>query len=160
MNDAAVKDVFRRFPYGLCGVTVAHGGDEHGMTANWITQASFEPPMVAVAVENTSRTIGMIRDARYFAINLLQEGQRELAGKLARSSEQAPHKLKGIKTKPAPASSAPIVADALGWIECRLIATLPAGDHTLVLGEVVNGGLEHPDGRPLTLEGAGFTYAG
>jgi flavin reductase (DIM6/NTAB) family NADH-FMN oxidoreductase RutF len=159
MDDAAVKDVLRRLPYGLYGVTVAHGGEEHGMTANWVTQASFEPAMVAVAVENTSRTIGMIRDARYFAVNVLLEGQRELAGKLARSSDTAPHKLKGIKTKPAPTAGAPILAEALGWVECRLIATLPAGDHTLVLGEVVEGGVEHADGRPLTLEAAGLNYA-
>lgn len=160
MDDAAAKDVFGRYPYGLYGVTVAHGGEEHAMTANWVTQASFDPPMVAVAVENTSRTIGMIRDARHFAVNLLQQSQRELAGKLARSSEQAPDKLKGVRTKPGPTSGAPILADALGWVECRLIATLPAGDHTLVLGEVVGAGVEHADARPLTLDEAGLNYAG
>lgn len=79
MDDAARKAILRRFPYGLYAVTVAHDGDEHGMTANWVTQAAFEPPMVVVAVENTSKTIGMIRDAHYFGINLLEAGQRELA---------------------------------------------------------------------------------
>jgi flavin reductase (DIM6/NTAB) family NADH-FMN oxidoreductase RutF len=153
-------EVLHRFPYGLYGVTVAHDGEEHAMTANWVTQASFDPPMVAVGVENTSHTIGLIRDARYFVVNLLQDSQRDLAAKLARSSEQAPQKLKGVKTKPAPASGAPTLSDALGWVECRLVATLPAGDHTLVLGEVVGGALEHGEGRPLTLETAGLTYAG
>src|SRR2546427_4601434 len=57
MDEAAKKTVLRSFPYGLYAVTVAHGGEEHGMTANWVTQASFEPPMVVVAVENTSKTI-------------------------------------------------------------------------------------------------------
>src|SRR5712691_1383054 len=156
MNEAAKKTVLRRFPYGLYAVTVAHGGEEHGMTANWVSQAAFEPPMVVVAVENTSKTIGMIRDAHHFAINVLQRSQRELAGKLGRASEQAPHKLKGMKTKPAPASGAPILADALGWLECRVIASLPAGDHTLVLGEVVEAGVEHEDAEPLTLQEAGF----
>src|SRR6266496_3378142 len=136
MDAAAKKTVLRQFPYGLYVITVAHGGEEHGMTANWVTQAAFEPPMVVAAVENTSRTIGMIRDAHHFAINVLQQGQRELAGKLERTSEQAPQKLKGIKTKPAPVSGAPVLADALGWVECRVVATLPSGDHTLVLGEV------------------------
>src|SRR2546426_777114 len=56
MDEAAKKTVLRSFPYGLYAVTVAHGGEEHGMTANWVTQASFEPPMVVVAVENTSKT--------------------------------------------------------------------------------------------------------
>lgn len=159
MDQAAKKTVLRHFPYGLYAVTVAHGGEEHGMTANWLTQAAFEPSMVVVAVENTSRTIGMIRDSHHFAINVLLKGQRDLAGKLGRTSDQAPHKLKGIKTKPAPVSGAPILADCLGWVECRVVATLPAGDHTLVLGEVVAAGVEH-EGEALTLEEAGFKYSG
>ena len=159
MDNAAKKTVLRHFPYGLYAVTVAHGGEEHGMTANWLTQAAFEPPMVVVAIENTARTIGMIRDSHHFAINVFLKGQRDLAAKLGRSSEQAPRKLKGIKTKPAPVSGAPVLADCLGWVECRVVATLPAGDHTLVLGEVVAAGVEH-EGEALTLEEAGFKYSG
>jgi len=160
MDEPAKKAVLRLFPYGLYAVTVKHGGEEHGMTANWVTQASFEPPMVVVAVENTSKTIGMIRDTHHFAVNVLSQGQRELAGKLGRSSANTPQKLKGIKTKPAPVSGAPILTEALGWIECRVVATLPSGDHTLVLGEVVEAGVEHDGGHPLTLQDAGFKYAG
>jgi flavin reductase (DIM6/NTAB) family NADH-FMN oxidoreductase RutF len=160
MDDAARKTILRRFPYGLYAVTVAHDGDEHGMTANWVTQAAFEPPMVVVAVENTSKTIGMIRDAHYFVINLLEAGQRELAGRLGRTSEQVPHKLKGIKTKPAPVSKTPVLAEAIGWVECRTVASLPAGDHTLFLGEIVEAGMENADGQPLTQDEAGFKYTG
>jgi len=89
----------------------------------------------------------------------LDQVLRELAGKLGRSSASTPQKLKGIKTKPAPISGAPILTDALGWVECRVVATLPAGDHTLVLGEVIEAGVEH-DGHPLTLAEAGFKYSG
>lgn len=160
MDETAKKTVLRHFPYGLYAVTVAHGGEEHGMTANWLTQAAFEPPMVVIAVENTSKTIEMIRDSHHFAVNLLQQGQRELAGKLGRTSEQAPQKLKGIRTKPAPMSGVPVLADCLGWVECRVVATLPAGDHTLVLGEVVGAGVEHEEAQPLTLQEAGFKYSG
>lgn len=160
MDQSAKKTVLRHFPYGLYAVTVASEGQEHGMTANWITQASFEPPMVVVAVENASKTIDMIRDSHHFAVNLLQQNQRELAGKLGRSSEQAPQKLKGIKTKPAPVSGVPVLAECLGWVECRVVATLPAGDHTLVLGEVVEAGVEHGDAQALTLQEAGFKYSG
>lgn len=160
MDADAKKTILRRFPYGLYAVTVAHEGEEHGMTANWVTQAAFEPPMVVVAVENTSKTIGMIRDAHYFVINLLAAGQRELAGKLGRSSEQAPHKLKGLKTKPAPVSKTPVLVEAIGWVECRAVASLPSGDHTLFLGEIVEAGVENADSQPLTLAEAGFKYAG
>jgi flavin reductase (DIM6/NTAB) family NADH-FMN oxidoreductase RutF len=159
MDEAAKKSILRHFPYGLYVITVAHNGEDHGMTANWLTQAAFEPPMAVVAIENMSKTIAMIRDSHHFAINLLLAGQRELAGKLGKSSEQAPAKLKGVKTKPAPVSDTPVLVDALGWVECRVVATLPAGDHTLVLGEIVGAGVEH-EGQPLTLQEAGFKYSG
>lgn len=160
MDEAAKKTVLRHFSYGLYALTVKHGGEEHGMTANWVTQASFDPPMVVVAVETTSKTVAMIRDAHHFAVNVLLEGQRELAGKLGRSSANTPQKLKGIKTKPAPISGAPVLTDALGWVECRVVATLPSGDHALVLGEVVAAGVEHEGAEPLTLEETGFKYSG
>src|SRR2546427_10217208 len=98
MDEAAKKTVLRHFPYGLYALTVRHDGEEHGMTANWVTHASFEPPMVAVAAENTSKTIAMIRDAHHFAVNLLQQGQRELAGKLGPAATNAPHNLNARMT--------------------------------------------------------------
>lgn len=159
MDAAATKAILEHFPYGLYVVTVAHDGDGHGMTANWITQASFEPPMLAVAIENTSRTIGLIRDAHHFAVSLLTTEQRELALKLARSSEQAPQKLKGVKTKPAPMAQTPVLTEAVGWVECRAVASLPAGDHTLVLGEILGAGVENGDAAPLTLKEAGLKYS-
>ena len=160
MDPATPQAVFGHFPYGLYAVTLAHGGNEHAMTANWVTQASFQPPMVGVAVENTSRTIGLMRDARHFVLNVFHDGQRELAAKLGRSSANTAQKLKGVKTRPAPTWGGPILADALGWLECRLVATLPAGDHTLVLGEVVGAGVEHADAHALTLQQSGLTYPG
>src|SRR3989442_11988975 len=160
MDEAAKKTVLRSFPYGLYAVTVAHGGDEHGMTANWVMQAAFEPPMVAVAVENTSKTIGMIRDAHHFGVNVLQSGQRELAGKLGRSSEQAPQKLKGGKTKPAGVAATPVLADPLGWVACRLVATLPAGAHTILLGEVAESGGEYQGAQAPTRQQPGSQHPG
>jgi flavin reductase (DIM6/NTAB) family NADH-FMN oxidoreductase RutF len=160
MDAAAAKTILEHFPYGLYVVTVRSDGEDHGMTANWITQASFDPPMIAVAIENTSKTIGLIRDSHHFAISLLTTEQREIAGKLGRTSEQAPQKLKGVKTKPAPTAQTPVLTEAVGWVECRTVATLPAGDHTLMLGEILEAGVENGDAEPLTLQAAGFKYGG
>lgn len=160
MDTAAKQTVLRSFPYGLYAVTVAADGEEHGMTANWISQAAFDPPMIVVAVENTSKTIELIRDAHHFAVSVLHEGQRDLAGKLGRSSEQVAEKLKGIRTKPAPVTGTPVLAECLGWLECRVISALPAGDHTVVLGEVLEAGVERENVRALTLADAGFKYSG
>ncbi len=151
MDAAARNAILELFPYGLYVVTVRADGEEHGMTANWVTQASFDPPMIAVSIENTSTTIGLIRDAHHFAVSLLTTEQRELAGKLGKT-------LKGVKTKPAPTAQTPVLTEAVGWVECRAVATLPAGDHTLVLGEILEAGVEHGDAEPLTLKAAGFKY--
>jgi len=151
MDAAATKAILEHFPYGLYVVTVAHDGEEHGMATNWVTQASFEPPMIAVSIENTSTTISLIRDAHHFAVSLLTTDQRELAGKLGRT-------LKGVKTKLAPTAQTPVLTEAVGWVECRAVATLPAGDHTLVLGEILEAGVENGDAEPLTLKAAGFKY--
>jgi flavin reductase (DIM6/NTAB) family NADH-FMN oxidoreductase RutF len=134
------------FPYGLYVVTVARDGAEHGMTASWVTQTAAAPPMVAVAIANSSETIEMIREARRFGVSLLSQGQHDVAAKL-------PGRLKGIRTRPAPAAQTPVLADALGWVECRVVATLPSGDHTLVLGEVIATAVEQ-DGKPLMAKDA------
>ena len=115
--------------------------------------------MVVVAVESTSKMIEMIRDAHHFAISVFHAGQRDLAEKLGQGPAAASPKLKGIKTKPAPMSSAPVLADALGWLECRVVATLPSGDHTLVLGEVVEAGVEREGVQPLTPQASGLKYS-
>ncbi len=159
MNENAKKTVLRHFPYGLFAVTVMSEGEDHAMTANWVMQAAFAPPMLVVALQNESKSLPMIRDARGFAVNVLASGQRELAERLGRSSRQTPHKLLKVPTRPAPVTGAPILTEGLGWVECRLVATMPAGDHTLVLGEVVEAGVER-EGQPLSLGEPGMKYAG
>ncbi len=159
MNENAKKTVLRHFPYGLYAVTVMSEGEDHGITANWVMQAAFAPPMLVVALENESKSLPMIRDARGFTVNVLAAGQRDLAERLGRSSQHSPHKLLSVPTRPAPVTGAPILTEGLGWLECRLVATMPAGDHTLVLGEVVEAGLER-GGQPLALGEPGMKYAG
>jgi flavin reductase (DIM6/NTAB) family NADH-FMN oxidoreductase RutF len=159
VNESAKKTVLRQFPYGLYVVTVMSEGEDHGMTANWVMQTAFTPPMVVVAIENESKSLPMMRDARAFAINVLAAGQRDVAARLGKSSRKVPHKLRDVATRPAPVTGAPILSDGLGWIECRFVATMPSGDHTLVLGEVVEAGVEH-EGKALTLAETGMKYAG
>ena len=67
MDEATKKTVLRLFPYGLYAVTASDGELTSGMTANWLSQVSFEPPQVVVAVENDARTLGLIRRAGRFA---------------------------------------------------------------------------------------------
>src|SRR2546421_10568261 len=107
MNAAATQTVLRHFTYGLYALSVNRDGDEHGITVNWVSQASFEPPMVVAAVESTSKMIEMIRDAHHFSISGFYEGQRGVADKPGRGPAGAPPPPTGIKNKPGPGSRPP-----------------------------------------------------
>jgi flavin reductase (DIM6/NTAB) family NADH-FMN oxidoreductase RutF len=158
MDAAAKKTVLRLFPYGLYAVTVAHGDERNGFTANWLTQASFEPPMVMVAVENDGKSIGLIRASGVFTINVYASGQRELAGQLGRSFARNPQKIEQVAHHPG-ANGCPILEDALGYLECRVAGELPAGDHTVFVGEIVEAGVLR-EGEALTMRETGFRYSG
>ena len=159
MDPAVKRTVLRLVSYGLYIVTARHGEQASGMTVNWLTQASFEPPLLAMAVETVSRTRGLIDASQAFAVNVLDSTQRDLAAQLGRSSAKSPDKFTGVEWQPGPATGSPVMPAALAWAECRLLGQMPAGDHLLYLAEVVEVGLNR-EGLPLTLRDGGFKYAG
>lgn len=159
MDTATKKTVLRLFTYGLYGITAKHGAEVSAMAANWITQVSFEPPLVMLAVEADSRTRGVIEGSGAFAVNVLETGAREFAGNLGRTSAKHPEKLQGLNTRPGPVTGSPLLEEALAWVECKVISQTPAGDHILFIAEVVELGLNR-EGTPLTLKETGFKYAG
>lgn len=158
MDDKAKERVLKWFPYGLYAIGVARGDERNAFTANWVMQTSFDPPMVAVAVESDGKSIGMMRESKAFSVNVYEHEQRREAGRLARPAAKAPEKLEEFRHRDGE-TGAPVLADALGFVECRIVEEVEAGDHTLVVGEVVGAGVFH-EGEPLTIQEAGFTYAG
>jgi flavin reductase (DIM6/NTAB) family NADH-FMN oxidoreductase RutF len=152
------KQVLRTFTYGLYAVSCADEGDVNIFTANWLTQVSFDPPLLAVSIENASKSLPMILRSRIFTINVLRTGARELAGKLGKSAIQHPDKLTGIDFELG-ANGCPILRDALAWVACKVRHTIEAGDSTLIVAEVVDVGMLG-EGQPLTMAEAGFRHAG
>ncbi|MDP9373730.1 MAG: flavin reductase family protein, partial [Chloroflexota bacterium] len=140
MDAAAKKTILRLFPYGLYAVTVAHGDERNAFTANWLSQAAFEPPMVMVAVENDGKSIELIRASGVFTVNVFAAGQRELAGQLGRSFARNPNKLDGVAHHLG-ANGCPILDAGLGFLECRVTGEMPAGDHTVFVGEITEAGV-------------------
>jgi flavin reductase (DIM6/NTAB) family NADH-FMN oxidoreductase RutF len=159
MMDAATrKQVLRLFTYGLYAITVAEGERCNAFTANWLTQVSFEPPLVAISVENTSVSLPMIQRTRHFVINVYAADQRTLAGQLGHSLLTHPDKLAGLSLAMT-ASGAPYVPETLAHVECEVESLMPAGDSSVVIARVVDVG-QHGDGEPLTMKAAGFRHAG
>jgi flavin reductase (DIM6/NTAB) family NADH-FMN oxidoreductase RutF len=159
VDPAVKKSVLRLFTYGLYAVGARHGDEVSGMTANWVMQSSFEPPMLALAAEADSHTCQLIRASGAFAVSVYESGQRELAGRLGRSYAKHPEKLNAEMWQPGPVTGSPVLVAALGWVECRVQSSTPSGDHILFVAEVVEAG-QNREGTPLTLKEAGFKYSG
>lgn len=158
MDPQIKKQALRTFTYGLYAVSCADAGEVNAFTANWLSQVSFDPPLVAVSIENDSKSLPMIQRSRAFLINVLRSGDRELAGQLGKSALKQPDKLKNVAYTPGP-GGAPILEDALAWVACEVKHTIEAGDSTLVVAEVVDTGVLG-EGQPLTMNEAGFRHAG
>lgn len=158
MDEAAKKTVLRLFTYGLYVVTLNADGKMHGFTANWLTQAAFDPPSVVMAVENDSRSLAMLRVNPVFAVNVLESGQRELAGTFGRSSKKIEDKLQGVAYHTG-VTGCPLLDAALGAVECEAQILQACGDHTLVTGRVIEAAAQR-EGEPLTMKETGFRYFG
>ncbi len=135
----------------------------NAFTASSVMPVSFKPVVVAVAVGLDHASRPLIHAARAFTINVLKRDQMELARHFGTASGRQTNKLAGVHWRPG-LSGAPILVDTLAYIECELATAVPAGDHELVLGKVVDGALLARDGQPLlyrdtsNLDGARSLY--
>jgi flavin reductase (DIM6/NTAB) family NADH-FMN oxidoreductase RutF len=158
MDPATKKQALRTFTYGLYIVMCREGEDVNGFTANWLTQVSFEPPLLAISIENDAKSLPMILNSQHFTVNVLRTGQRQLAGTLGKSAYKHPEKLSGIDYTLSQ-QGYPILSEALSWVACEVRQTTPAGDSTLVIAEIIDAGVI-AEGHPLTMEETGFRHAG
>lgn len=158
LDPQAKRTVLRWFTYGLYCVTVAHEGQTGAFTANWLSQASFDPPMVMVSVEADSHSLPLLRASGRFAVNVFASGQRELAGHFGRKTRNVGDKLATIPHHRSE-SGLPILDDALGYVACEVTGELPAGDSVVVVARVIEAVVLR-EGTPLTMAEAGFRHAG
>lgn len=158
MDETAKKDALRLFTYGLYAITCGDGQERNAFTANWVTQVSFEPPLIALSVQNDSHSLPIIRRTRHFAVNVFASDERELAGRLGKPYARQPGKLEGLDFGRV-ADDVPVLAQAPAWVACAVIGELPAGDSTLLLARVVDAAVPRRV-EPLTMLAAGFKHAG
>ncbi len=128
---------FRKFTYGVYVVGANHGGRANALTCAWVTRVSHRPPLVAVAVGKTRFTHDLIAKSGSFSVNVLSEEQVELARHFGLKSGRDADKFDGIPYREA-ITGAPILEGVAAWLDCRLVGSYPAGDHTIFVGEVVD----------------------
>lgn len=132
------KRAMSQFATGVTIVTTRDGDEVHGMTANAFSSVSLAPMLVLVCIAKPLRTHEMIERSGIFAVNILALEQRELAERFAGMIPGVEDRFAGIAYRTA-TTGAPVFDDALAWVDCRVWATYDGGDHTIFVGEVVDG---------------------
>jgi flavin reductase (DIM6/NTAB) family NADH-FMN oxidoreductase RutF len=149
MDTNAKKTALRMIPYGLYVLTVVgKEGRVSAATINWVTQASFNPPLIALGVKADSSAHQLVKEAGVFALNILGKGQQAAAFAFFKPAEVQGDKISGEPFHTG-ATGAPILDNCPAFLECRLVETIEGkGDHSVFIAEVIEAGVvKAPAGR-------------
>ena len=149
MDEDAKKTALRMIPYGIYVMTAEDAnGNVAAATVNWVTQTSFDPPLVAIGVKPDSGIYSLIKSTGCFALNMLGKGQQGPAFAFFKPAEKDGDTISG-EAYHAGENGSPIIGSAPASVECSIAEILEKGDHHVVIGEVTAANVaKQPDGRP------------
>jgi len=141
MDAQIKKTALRMIPYGLYILTSeSKDGQVAAATINWVTQASFQPPLLAIGVKADSGAHEIIKETKTFALNILGKGQQDLAYTFFKTLERDGNSIGG-EVFSIGKSNAPIFDNAAAYLECTLKDFIEHGDHSIFIGEVIEAGV-------------------
>ena len=151
MDADARKTALRMIPYGIYVLTAegpaGDGGGVAAATVNWVTQTSFDPPLVVIGVKADSGAYQALKEAGHFALNMLGKGQQGQAFTFFKPAVQDGNTISGEPYR-AGTTGAPILENAIASVECKLVEIIERGDHHVVIAEVVDANVaKQPEGR-------------
>jgi len=129
------RDVLGRFCTGVTIISAVHEREPVGFACQSFASLSLEPPLVSVAVAETSATGRRIEQTGAFCATVLRADQAALCRGFGRSGAD---KFAGVAWSPAEVTGSPRIGGGLAWVDCRIESVVPAGDHRIVVGRVVD----------------------
>ena len=152
MDPAEFRRILGHWTTGVAVVaTVTADGEPRGLTANAVASVSLDPPLVLACIERIADTHDAIAAGGCFSVNILAQHDERTARRFA--GDDLSDKFIGVAHHPGP-SGAPVLDDALAWVDCRVHATYTGGDHSIFIGEVVGG--DAHEGEPLLYYRGGY----
>jgi flavin reductase (DIM6/NTAB) family NADH-FMN oxidoreductase RutF len=135
VDGESLRDALARLPAGVVLLSTRSGSGFRGLTATSFAAVSLEPPLILVCLDRLAATRDALLEHGAFTVSLLARGQEFLADRFSGQAPAAdpdwrevPHRLGE--------NGLPIVAGAVGWLECSVFASQEAGDHDIVVGAI------------------------
>ena len=157
MNEKYRQQSLRMFSYGVYILSSVNEGEYCVSTVTWVSQASFEPPMISVCIKRNSASYEIVKKRGEFILHLLGDNQKELASTFFKPTIFENEKLNGQEFSLE--NNLPLLKDIPAYIHCKVVEILENGDHPLFLAEVVDAKINN-DSNPLELRKTGWTYGG
>lgn len=153
IDSESFRDVLRHFPAGVTLVTVRAGEQVHGLTVSAFVSVSPTPPLISVIIDHRGRARELFEhSSATFAVNILRAGQEAISDHFARSHEDR----FSVGNWTTAVTGAPVLADALAWLDCTIYSRHTAGTHTIYIGEIQASQVVEPDGLPLLYWNRGY----
>ena len=163
MSDDKIKDALRMMPYGFYAFTTNNGKDVNAMVANWVSQISYAPRLLAVGIQKTCYSRGLLAVGGVFGLNIFLQADSDAIMGITSGRAKKPEKMEAADYSAAPETGVPVLAGAAAFIECRVIQIVDVGgDHDIVVGEAINADVMKEGAPPdmLSLTQLGWSYAG
>jgi flavin reductase (DIM6/NTAB) family NADH-FMN oxidoreductase RutF len=152
-----------KMPSGLYVLGSTDGAERrNGMTINWVTQVTFEPKLVAVSIEQTAFTHELVVAGGVFALNVIAQDDRAIVRKFTKpvDVDLVARTLNGFPFHDG-ITGAPVLDQAVAYVDCEVRHSLDLGDHTLFVGEVVNAAFQADEETPvLAMSDTRMNYGG
>ncbi|WP_293131073.1 diflavin flavoprotein [Microcoleus sp. bin38.metabat.b11b12b14.051] len=146
--DSDVDKALGRISGGLYIITAQKGEVSSAMLASWVTQASFKPLGLTIAVAKDRAIESMMHAGDKFVLNVLEEGNyQSLMKHFLKRFAPGADRFAGVKTQPA-SNGSPILTDALAYMECEVVSRMELSDHHIVYAIVDSGRVSHPEALP------------
>lgn len=141
---------------GVAVVTTTWQGRRHALTATALCSVSLDPPLILVCVGRASRFHAAILGSQRWAVSLLSGEQEATARHFAHRGRDLNTQFDVVDHRPGPRTGAPLLGGALAWLECETHAVHDGGDHTIVVGRVLDAVAAGADAAPLTYYRGGY----
>jgi flavin reductase (DIM6/NTAB) family NADH-FMN oxidoreductase RutF len=146
-----------RIPSGLFILTARRGEAETGMLVSWVQQCSFDPPQISLAIKRGRELLAWLTPGSAFTLNILDASQTDMVGHFGRGFALNEPAFTDLEVE-RPDGAAPVLSEALAYLECRVVSQCPTGDHELLIAQVVRGKVLG-EGQPMVhVRKSGFHY--
>lgn len=131
-----LRHAMRAWTTGVAVVTATHDGRQYGMTVNSFTSLSLEPPLISVTLKKLTHTHELVETSGEFSVTILSAYQKELSERFAGKQPEIKDRFADVPTETL-SMHAPLIKGGMAYFNCRVMNSMPAGENTLFVAEVI-----------------------